>query len=557
MRALLLVLMLAAPAHAVVLDDPEGDLETRWFDQDVAPYDNPQEDLVRLEVVEDAEGFAFALAVAGAPPDIDVLGSTFLFVHLRHGEQAYRFAFGDARIAPSLGFQDPEVTLYRVHEDGAETVQHFPLERTETTFSWWAPRALFIDESGAAPRVGGALTDIHAGSGGRSHLLVGPVNQPYRASQDRLPDNGGGVLDIVYGLTQRGAALDSAEPFRVSNGESGRFYYNVSLRADDDGLFTFAIKGLPNGWQVRLPFQELEVRRGETRSFLVEVTVPFAHQHGGRASFVLEAIADDAIGRLEMGMHYVDTPQPSGHHPRVWLHGWNPFGSGDPLGVLQSRDESTWPYLNALEEDPADMGGTIEPTQNGLLDFGSVGDAYRVGWIIPLRPGLRMGLNVTDAERPAELSIDTPRALAGAQILGGLYVWRDGQPTQIAALSSDPTDLPAGGGTLEATVTGEAGVIAYQPGQSLTLEVYLAVDEPMFHEAHTAPYLRTVATWFELPLAEYSDSIADASGFVQATPSEAEVQAFEEPQQMPQEDSPGLTLGLLLGALLALARKRQ
>lgn len=390
-----------SPGTPVTLQDGAGDV-TFTFQGQPAPVAGttlyPGADLVSLSMREDRGSIAVTLGVAKLPSSQDPgMDGTVYDVFFTHNGREFRleirFVLPITVPQPSaqLAFRDAPSGEF----DGLWATRDLLIDAAANTVTVDVPRELLADADGAAPYPGRALEGISVLSrsafGGSGVQIIVPLADGYEVS-DAMPDDPAmaATLPIALGVQQTGTArLASVTPFRASNGEATTFIYNVSvvnLAAENDS-FELSATGVPAGFTLVLPVPFVFVEAGSAAEVPVLLTMPFGHQHGDLASFVLEAqsLSDPgSVGRIEMGVRFLAVPQPAGHHDTVYLHS-GPGNQG--FGPLFQSEQG---YMNTLEVDPNDLGVNLYNT--GWSQSGA--GEWSAWWTFPLSPSLEMGLDI-------------------------------------------------------------------------------------------------------------------------------------------------------------------
>lgn len=517
---ILVALLVAAPAAAQTYPDAEGDTSVRVLNQwheDAPGWDGV--DLVSLTLTEDPSTFRFAVEVVGfsGPTETRHDAATY-FITLAHGGRPH---------AVSLvrnGLEDAWYgNLYEV-DPGTGNVRWLgPLDArgSDAERGGWVevPRHHLLDRFGSAPGAGGLLEDVtvHALSHSAGLLCcfnLMDLNRGNLAEARDLLDAGDHGVLYGGGESTGPVRLVATHPYRASNGGATTLRYEVeAVNSGDDGTFVLEARDVPDGWSVTLPGR-LELPAGGRAAIPVLVETPFVHQHGTSSGFqVVLTDEGDAATRASttLGVHYLTTPQPSGHHPRLWLHAVG-FGEtsrtvNPALGGADGRL-----YMNAVEDDPGDE--RVEVTMGA---WGVGGGQYRLHAC--LEPGLLMGLDLDLArtgrvELPVVSDVPTEAELSGRLVHLGPGAelrschpgsWGDRKVTPLASFRGTPAGLGGTPTTLEADLTPlpDGDRVAYQSGAQLALEIVVQAGP----EA-VAPGLLRVAPGglLDLPLVEYRDS---------------------------------------------------
>lgn len=428
------------PAPVLVLEDPASDIQVRAAGIDVG---NPAgrfaaTDLKSLAVEEQKDDLVFRLAVGSlsASPELPYAENTLYTVDFAYGANIYRVLFyrvvAEAPHYFARLYQfDPGRGAFAPLEQLVMTV-----DVAGSTLSATVPRGILLDENGAAPFPGRVLTGFHAAStalstswlDGRDFGPLGPQQIPPTQAGDLMPNTGNGTIDlpIQLGLRQSGNARLLAEiPARASNGEANTFVFEVNAtNLGPAQRFSLVTNGVPASWQVDLPSDLIELPEAGTVTFPVLVSTPFAHQHGSFQSFQVEMTGVDNpndVGRLQLGIRYVATPQPAGHHDTLYLHSFVPEGDATftlLFSTLFGFDPNQL-FFNTLrpEEDPNDSKLPVGGLSMGFTQ--SIPPQQRYTWLIPLSPALELGLDF-DLGRTGtmNLGVNTLLPLLGAQMEG-------------------------------------------------------------------------------------------------------------------------------------------
>ncbi|MES2155002.1 MAG: hypothetical protein V4510_07690 [bacterium] len=533
-------------------------------------------DLKSLDVKETTDSFTFILGVKNLSPQPTELPGTEsgqYGIYFQNYDRQFRLIVNRQHFAGTNYFGqlqafDPGRNGYfTITSDPAELV--FSEDLTANTVSATvAHRDLLADGNGGAPHPDVPFTGFHVTSkaiNAQIGLGRGPTGggkAPTPTASDAMPDNGNstvneGKLPIHFGVAQSGhARLRSAIPTRASNGEATTIVFQVQATnlAKSEDRFNLVTVGVPNVWQVKLPAAQLTIPGNGTLLFPILVTTPFAHAHGAFLNFVVElqSVSDPgSVGRVQLGVRYVNPPQPAGHHNQIWLH--STAASTDPTATVI---ESLFPgdtglegyvYMNALdpEHEPNDKKTLIPATLDceetaatntcGGANL-AVTDLPKVhyAWDVPLEPALDMGLDFDTKGNgmlggPAEISVHIKNALPmnGAVFSGKLVYYGappKGQGVNIDSPSANATVVA----TLEATTPVDVSAqnpdkefktvvharpggefIPFQKGASLVLFLTLNFTraDPFFGPKDS-PVLLPGGT-FTLPLVEYHDPVQD------------------------------------------------
>lgn len=540
------VILLAVPVLAQepvathLADDGAGDVKVDMQGQAAAPPQGSFDaaDLKALDVTEYPDEFVFRLSVTDLEPDADApfLGATLYSVHFLQNDRAYRIRIArqvfltEGYFARLEGLDPGRGGYYNIGPLAVE------VDVANNAILVTVPRSQMLDANGAAPHPSTPVTGFRATAQGmytanrNSKLTSGVVGTA--TVIDAMPDSGNATTDlkVAFGVQQSGyARLASLIPTRASNGEATTFVFvveatNLGPRED---TFTLATTSLPATWSVKLPATQVKIPGNGTVSLPVLVTTPFTHTHGTFENFVLSMTSVNdarAIGRVQLGVRYMQPPQPAGHHSQLWFH--SETISEDPAtdALFQAFGVGSRAYMNAADQDPVDSGAEV-PAENWGTSADNGTPMQHYMWEVPLSPGLEMGLDF-DLARDGILQVNlgTVAPLPGAVLSGHLAHYGapdQGEPgarpgsgplTVLADLEpTAPMELGNGRHSVEMVlkVRSVADFVPFQRGASLMLVLNLTttrVDAPFL--ATAAPTLVPGST-LTLPLFEYHDPVSD------------------------------------------------
>lgn len=433
-----------AQQTASLLDDATGDMQTVAAGNAAGPPAGrfAATDLVGLVAEESATDMTFRLTVANLAvnPEAPLVESTRYHVEFAHERVVYRvlmYRMASADRADYMG------RLY-VFDKGRDSWS--PLESiavtpdpSSNTISATVPRLLLLDRNGAAPFPGRALTGFRAESSsvGLSDRPIwtpaGNQEMPATGVRDAMPNTGNGTLDyaIRLGLQQTGnARLKADVPTRASNGEATTFVYAVNAsNLGPQQRFSLAAVGVPATWQVGLPSDLVEIRANSTVTLPILVSMPFAHAHGNLQAFTLEMAGLDRptdVGRVQLGVRFVNPPQPAGHHDTQYLHTFMPEGQdqvSQAFSTVFGFDPNQM-YFNTLspDEDPNDAKvpvGGFSLSGSGGTGLPAVPPQATYTWTVPLSPGLALGLDYDlFREGLMRVAVNTVVPMTGAVLSG-------------------------------------------------------------------------------------------------------------------------------------------
>lgn len=543
MKTLLIVLfvpMLVVPAgaqpepeasvpHGSLLEDAEGDIEIDGGESlPTGSAAHSGIDLVSMSIDEFEEYFLFRLRVADLQDGgLESMTPALFRAHFQYGEASYR-------IVITRG-SDYDAGLEQAHDD--DTWQHVARvgvrsDPDDEALLVYVSRDDIANEVGMRPGPGRPLTGFFVTSESTDAprlVLAGndigleEADDALANYIDRMPDQGVGDQDLEprLGLVQTGhGRLASALTIRDSNGEASTFVFNVEAHngGENRDMFTLRTSDIPDGWTVRLPTTTIAIEAGENVELPVVLYTPSRHIHGELSTFILEMASHNdpsAVGRIELGLNFVETPQPAGHHNTLHLH---------PDKYLNRM------YMNTMQEDVdrSDPDRTVSHRKCSSIGYeGDIGILqHEYCWAIPLHPWLTMGLDF-DLDATGELvtSIRSSIPLENAVLSGRLWWsgafgpgWSHVDPILLAELTAttpihvaSETDTP-----FETTVvpTPEADYIPFsQPVAGLTLQIKMQVDLPNQDHASTLRPTNLIGPQMQggghlrLPLLDYYDPV--------------------------------------------------
>ncbi len=515
---------MAGAEETQVLKDDEGDVKADTLigvDAPAGTYESSGADLLALSIDEDDANFWFNLAVGSIAPSSETSGSAKFTIEFWHKDQSYQVViFRGVNFDGSYNY-NAFLQAFDAGRDRFVNVNQLPIEAISATESYLVTvsRDLLLDGNGTAPVAGRELRLLRVQSQGFSS--IGPiVSLDLVSVSDVMPDTGTGDPYVVQrGLQQTGHAfLNSEDPVRSSNGEEATFVYYVEAHNTRSEVDRFDLESsqVPTGWDITLPAASLRIEGNSSVRFPVLVTTPFVHQHGAFENFILELTSRDnprAVGRLELGIRYLEVPQPAGHHDTLYIHTREQTDVNAGVFCL-GCPPPTRAFMNTVE-DYALNEGIGAHSQNAFLGLGDW------DWAVFLEPGLQMGLDFDVSEtRPITLNFQVPLTVDNAVLGGSLTHYalvedsngasRFVRTTLANLLETPPQDFQ-GDVTVETTLvpTPDAEFIQYHRRAALALELHL--DGTLLTvggtEEQTQPKL-TGGT-LQLPLFEYRDPVDD------------------------------------------------
>ncbi len=517
-------------------------------------------DLVKLTINEDPEAFYWTLQVAGYD---DAPGA-----ELRNGDTRTIFQLGEKRYAIQMGrdlsghfygwlaevgandFELTRLAILNVEGDPEAGQIHVAI-----------PRGLLRDEAGAPPAGGRSITELYTVAYSQFSLGGPDPEDPFNCcadafvTTDRMPDAGTWTAPIRLGGTDArgGLSLQSDAPYRATNGGQTFLKFEVEATSDAPRNATVALRGVPDAWSVTTP-DSVTLPAGEAVKVPVLVTTPARHQHGGTQNFTLAIESDDAWATIDLGIHYLEVPQPAGHHDTLYFHvRHTPSGLEallDPLGYSGGQAH----MVGVPDTDPE-----ARPVDSTVSEFGG----HASQWHICLSPSLLLGLDFDlNGTGRLQASFEAQRPYGVANVTGQLLHFSGGEvlpcdarkyradnrtETLLAEMAAPPQEL--GRIDIDAPVTPLVDRVPYQKGAALMLVLRLDYANPDSQgpgPAHLLP-----GGSLKLPLFEYSD----APAMVLTPPEPQPAASAPAPQEDEQAPATGM-LVLMVLAGVALARKR-
>lgn len=539
--ALLMPTIAAEPIR--VITDPLGDMVAELKDgpginDPTGHYDF--QDLEWIDVTEEKDGFWFTVKVASIEVELDnTVGFSdggYMRIFFVHNDWDY---FLEIERPSGQLFIEYYARLYSKSVESDDWGRIWVKDDTTfdlnaNTITQFVPRIDLPDAKGASPFPGRSLTEFYAITGQRSSDFrgeLGNTGQTFEAPWhlgDVAPDGGPSDIPvpIVFGLQQSGnAQLVSDEPYRASNGEETTFIYTVNATNTGDvaDLFVIEAVGVPGSWDVTVPLPAVELGPGESIAVPVLLHTPFAHQHGGTQEFMVTMTGTEipsSIGRIELGIRFLETPQPAGHHNEIFFHSTlSPITLSFNSAFTTLFAPNGQLFFNTNEQDETNEN---EPITGFGFTFGQETTYF---WEIPLNPTLRMGLDFDTAnlgqfigEFESVLPLNDA-VLTGELLLvgedpngnGNQRAGFDDEVTVLATFRTDPESISAGGSILvdvPVTVTPEADYIPYDPANNIIVQIQITGT------GATVPNQNTAMTMLPggkmvLPMFEYEDDITD------------------------------------------------
>ncbi len=526
----ILICLAIAPSAALamtVMQDPSGDVSaTTRTDQTTMIPAGARDiaDLTQLDLAESETELTFTLYDAAYSQTAEPDGAFLSFGFNLKGTE---FLVGYS--IPSTTPLYPATGASLSHRLIGETTWE-PAQQLETEFAAGSPgsfvahvpRELLVDEFGNQPRAGDVLdafwsSSVDHFSQGSLVSVVGPGL--VAKITDAMPNTGTSDAAIELQLTPptgKTVELSSPEPIRSSNGEQGTIVFQVftSNYGPEAIDLSLSIVDAPSQWTTALARTSVRVPSETTVATPVIVGIPFGHSHGKflGMNVSLSNQNGETLDRLQLGIKYLDIPQPAGHHNTLWLHTL----LDDPaLGVADLASGHTNPFMSTDEEDTRDTHGNLYSDH-----FGPIQAPTTFTWCIPLSPTLQIGLDFDlqgdldfranlQAGIPVTGNAQTRLLLSGSPTESGFgdqsTCTEDRSFLAIANFPSAPVSLQPGTPVdIAATTPPAADLVPYARGRELMLEVILTTDTPVSYRLADEPRIVAGGS-LTLPLFEYHD----------------------------------------------------
>lgn len=523
-----------------VLEDSAGDAEIVIEDGGSQSDGGnvPQADLIGAWVDESQEEFEFRIQVASLADDdahLRIVDDVYYDFRFISHDLEYRLLI-DYRVKLDTGEPVRDAQLEKLSDAGEwdyETRRPVYVDADEGTLSTWVNRDNLPDTKGASPFPDRFITDFWVTSYGnlRDGAVINFGNEGYGAPAtvtDRMPDDGASDVKwpVQFGLEQLGhVALKSNDPVRTSNGEASTFVF--PLRAINNGdstdIFDLRKNDIPNGWDITFPQPSLVVDPGAEVETAVLLTTPFEHNHGAITTFLVEAESRNdpsAKGKVEFGLRYTETPQPTGHHSEQWWY--SSAANEEPIQsvmgtALAGNDGEV--FFNAAGGEEGSYDADDGVPVRGIPNWDEPGaDAGTYStWTVPLKPSLSMGLDFDmNGVGTLEVPIQSDTPMNGATLSGELIhrdkPGPDATETVLVALEPQSEDLAPGQQKtfqFDLEATPESDLLLYQQGASMYWKLTLE------HGRNNLPLVGADTPYIQpggyqrLPLLEYQDPVDD------------------------------------------------
>lgn len=531
----LLLMANCAFAQTPVMEDPASDTQSQVGGAVQSfPMAPGTLDLRGLSIQETDDAIQFWInvgALDNGVPGTTTADAAYYEVRFSHGSALY-LAFVEIFIQAGRG---AGASLWSVDGSTGSMASLGPLTATLSLpdlVSVEVPRALIPDQNNVPPVSGRAITEISVDANATfpdtftTQSFWTDAGLPLTRVWDRMPDAGFGNFTLVHGPPQSDVAeIVAPITLRASNGEEGIFVYPLFVTNKAASAMAFALQAteVPPGWNAEFAQDILFLQAGETVQTGVVVTTPFAHQHGFTKALTIHLRQSDSdidLAKLQVGLHYLDTPQPAGHHDRVYFHSRSDESPilllVQALGLADAEQS-----FNTLAEDPADERIPAHPVTGSSAN----GTVHR--WYLHLEPSLSMGLDFKSGQAGAlQVPLSNNRPITDFTLRGRLLLLEasdelgndryppfNGRNTTLLATVGPVSGLslaPTGTLLVDAPIALADGVdvVPYMRGQGLVL--ILEMEETTVPIAHPTPMSAPAMEpggFMDLPLEEYRDPL--------------------------------------------------
>jgi hypothetical protein len=581
-----------APAEGFVsITDPEGDVAVEPFGEAPAPS---QDELAGLDILTLSIGpdtptalpIQVQMKSLEDPSDGLGFGDISISVGFQFGEakyviQEHAYCPGETGLISTPEASTPRLMgCLSLSVDIESAILQYDLEKRFL-------HALSGRPFAPGDEIDGLHANSYASYGGIPTAVTEQVGQPpFRSyAYDRAPDEGGLDFQALSGGSASGSPgfqMVGPDPLRATNGGEVTFRYVVQLQETSGESRSLSLEALDvwEGAHVFLP-AETTLAPNANQSIDVYLSLDSGHLHGESKWFQVQATDKETNewSSIELGVNWLDIPQPAGHHPTVWLH--SSSHAMDPIqdGVLETslqliEQPSAW--MNVVVEDPS-PSSTGDPVEAALVEVAVDYENRQVAdyeWIIPQSPQLQVGLQLLP-ESLGKISLrfdqlDSAQEFAFQALLGvcqglaqgsspGPEVCRGGwisiAEAEAEALAPQSGSVEVEGMDLD--ISQDHLHIPYHQDNNLVLWIKATLANGGAPIGDLRPTLIVTESSMELPLAEYTDPSPLTGEPSEALPEEVKTAPVEPPaKKSPSMGIMALGLSLLVLGLARRPRKR-
>jgi hypothetical protein len=521
MKAVFVILLLAAStATGQIIVDPAGDVTSTILDSEEVQAGPPSVDLLELQVVEHKEFLKFTASVSAFNGLADISMGLWTGFQYQDTEMAVQVSstqipviganFGNvwARPAGSLEWVMENITQVTIME-GAPAEIRFDVSRNDIK-----------DQVGFHASKGEELTNfwmLASDKITRSQIVEGmPKLHPY-VKFDDFADSAN-TFQLTIGDDERTSVrLHTTEPIRRTNGDAQTLIYNVSVTnfENSEKEIELIVLDAPEDWEVSPLRPYVRLGPGETTSSPVAVSIPFKHTHGKTVTAkiaIQELSSEKKLDTQELGLYFLSTPLPSGHHDTLWLH---TLRQDSPDAAGGGRGSITAPYVTTLETDSSDTQAPVRAFSKSLAP---VTQFY---WCLAVTPAMVIGLDLLQGT--AELAVDFRSELdvsgtaSGRVVLVGRGLGYEGNSKCAPQPAQELISFQIGNLDLERQVVNQQQVEFPTEATRIAPAIHKMYVELMLEVPETVVpvgYFPTIEPGLRitLPLADYEDEIPAFGG---------------------------------------------
>lgn len=370
-----------------------------------------------------------------------------------------------------------------------------------------------LDRHGRGAREGDFLESLWMEASDRSgrYHIVGPATTgTVGRLRDFAPDTGESdnlVMTASPGALPVDVVTD--RQLQYSNGEAGTFLFhsNMTVYESYEALQIRVLEG-PENWFIEPSQSIYEVGNEGEVAFVTVVGIEGRHSHGETHNITMgvETLNGELLTTFPLQIRLTDFPLPAGHHDTLWIHTLEPSGSIDQF---YGKGKFVKPFMSTIEESSRATNEYIAPTEQ------SIGIGTTLGWCIPLRTAMHLGMDFTEENGEIRLQFTSDLPLEGT-MQGRLMFYKyqvgsdRGQCKQTDALELAQIEAKPIAVDRDTVADYSASITAsldrVRPtGASLYLELELVSDNPVV--GLPVDSIRMVPGGsLQLPLDDYSSS---------------------------------------------------
>lgn len=341
--AIVLLAVSSVQAGSVTIIDASGDARVGAI-----PVPADRLDLVAINITEQPTELSVAFSVANMG---QAAYETRLRLPLQIGLEHWRVTVG---IPPDGVGRQPFATFEWLDSGGIriESRGLSPPVLSGDQVTVRIPREYLVNSAGVQPAVGAVL---HAGP---AEAILQSTSS--RESADLAPDDGTSraMTFDLDGLVVGDVKL-AIEPLgQFSNGEAAIHSYRLHLRNVGRSVEAINLTLQPGvGTDAILERDALRLGIGQNQTLVAWILMPFQHQHAANVDAMLTVRTTDDVEAIPLRVRFADYPQPTGHHPEVWLHS---MASEEQEVNVAGQQTAFW---STLQDDPRGSGAAVAPNR--------------------------------------------------------------------------------------------------------------------------------------------------------------------------------------------------